>query len=145
MVQKVVDAVIFSKDYSTIFLQKRCNNRRKFPNTWELPGGHVDIFPSGEETILNAIQRELLEELNLHNVSIDKMLISVDRGDHHYIAVLITVGDMENLKIMEPKKACEYKWATLQDAEELLQDGSGFTSPLLLSVRSAFAFLSYNK
>ena len=60
-------------------------------------------------------------------------------------SVLITVGDMENLKIMEPEKTCEYKWATLQDAEELLQDGSGFTSPLLLSVRSAFAFLSYNK
>lgn len=53
---------IISTDRKKILLQKRCSQKRLFPNMWDISvGGHIT---TGEEP-LNSVKRELNEELGL--------------------------------------------------------------------------------
>lgn len=53
---------IISTDRKKILLQKRCSQKRLFPNMWDISvGGHIT---TGEEP-LNSVKRELKEELGL--------------------------------------------------------------------------------
>ncbi|MVO16803.1 NUDIX domain-containing protein [Parasedimentitalea huanghaiensis] len=44
-----------------VLMARRCANRRLYPNTWSFPGGHVETG----ETLKQALQRELLEEIGI--------------------------------------------------------------------------------
>lgn len=45
-------------DDGRIFVQRRSPDRRLFPNTWDIVGGHLD----GDETVQEALYREVEEE-----------------------------------------------------------------------------------
>lgn len=45
-------------DKGRVFIQRRSANRRLFPNTWDIVGGHVE----GDETLMVALHREVREE-----------------------------------------------------------------------------------
>lgn len=57
-----IHIILVNKDRTKILLQKRCEDKKLFPNRWDITvGGHIS---SGEEAI-NAAKRELKEELGL--------------------------------------------------------------------------------
>jgi 8-oxo-dGTP diphosphatase len=58
------DIILFNEDRTKILLIKRMNN--PFTNYWALPGGFMEM----NETLLEAAQRELMEETSVSGVSL---------------------------------------------------------------------------
>ena len=57
-----IHILIVNKDKTKTLLQKRCEQKKLYPNMWDIAvGGHI----SAGETALNSAQRELKEELGL--------------------------------------------------------------------------------
>ena len=63
-----IAAVIFDKE-GKVLLCKRSMKKKIAPGKWRLPGGRIEIG----ETPLEALKRELLEELSVEAVSISEM------------------------------------------------------------------------
>lgn len=111
-----VDCLIKNSE-GRIFAQKRSMSRKKFPGCWDLPGGGVDEG----ETIEQAVQRELKEELNFDLDLIESIARIFDytlpqemRSDwenprHRIVQVVVTVKDYSS-PILEEGKADELGW-----------------------------------
>lgn len=100
-------------DAGRLFLQRRSANRRLFPNTWDIVGGHVE----GDETRLETLHREVREETGW---SVSVVLAEV--GEHAYTGddgvdrietdYLIRVdGDLSRPQL-EAGKHTEFRWIT---------------------------------
>jgi 8-oxo-dGTP diphosphatase len=112
------------------------------PGTWQLPGGHLEMYESFEE----CAQREVLEETNL---SIDNIKFVTATNDpmqsenKHYVTVFVQASipyeQVGQVKVMEPHKLQgEWEWVTQQ---ELCQRAPLF-SPLAHFVKErSFAFI----
>jgi len=123
----VVSGCLLNGD-KKVLIQRRSPNRRLYPDFWELSfGGHL----VDNESIFEAIQREMLEETNL---SLDKIngLIQIydwevpdssrkDSDNHlkrEFVFVVTTKSNLSELKI-EDGKVTEQKWINLEELEEL--------------------------
>lgn len=84
--------------------------------TWALPGGHVELFESWEETSI----REVAEEtgLDITNVRYVTVNNSVDEAaDYHYITIFMA-GDVKGAseaRNMEPDKCEGWHWVRWDD------------------------------
>ncbi len=81
---------------------------------WTIPGGRCDDGDTLEATLL----REVVEEVGMNNVSIDKFLGAVPgakEGDTVYVFVGSTDEDPV---LMEPEKFSEWTWEKLKDIPE---------------------------
>ena len=67
-----VDAIIISKKENKILLIKRLNE--PFKNFWALPGGFIEM----EETLLESVKREVLEETSLDNINLREFKVYGD-------------------------------------------------------------------
>lgn len=101
-----------------IFVQKRKADRDRLPNCWDLVGGHVEA----DETILQALQREIKEETGWELDTIKNYLGFFDwqidgrkKRDLHFI---VTVKDYQNLQL-ETDKVSEYLWIDENNLELL--------------------------
>ena len=85
-----VDAVIFSKsdEELNVLLIRRANE--PFKDYWAFPGGYVDI----EETIDNAVHREVEEETNIANVSLKRFDVfdAIDRDPRERTVSVVFYG-----------------------------------------------------
>jgi len=120
-----VKVVVLNSSGEVLLLKrsKKCLN----PGKWDLPGGHIDK----DETINEAIQREMLEETGL-KVTVGPILDAVEFPKDHkafktekrglrYIAF---VQGEEEVHLEEAEHS-ESRWLPLDDAEKLLK-GKGF-------------------
>jgi 8-oxo-dGTP pyrophosphatase MutT (NUDIX family)/phosphoglycolate phosphatase-like HAD superfamily hydrolase len=114
-----------------ILVQKRGPNRRLFPNCWDISfGGHVEP----DETIYQAMKRELFEETGLKLDQILEIIIIFDwevepksqkayenplRREFDFI--ISVIGDLNNIKI-EEDKVSEIRWIGLEDIEILREN-----------------------
>lgn len=102
---KVVGA-IFKNDKNEIFCARRPLNK-SFGGLWEFPGGKIEKNESVEE----AIKREILEELNLQ-ISVNKLFMTIQKEYEDFIISLTclecTIHDFENFQL---KEHIEYIWA----------------------------------
>ncbi|KAG1468270.1 hypothetical protein G6F56_003934 [Rhizopus delemar] len=89
--------------------------------TWQLPGGHLDMFESFEE----CAQREVHEESNimLHNKISFLTAMNNIMGEKHYVTIFmcseISAEETKDVRVMEPHKLeGEWMWLTLEELKD---------------------------
>lgn len=126
----VIGGFIKNSDGKVLF-QKRGPNRRLFPGCWDISfGGHVEP----DETIYQAMQRELFEETGLELDQILEIVIiydwevspSIQKAGQNQLRrefdfVITVKGDINNLKI-EEDKVSEIRWIGIEDIEILREN-----------------------
>lgn len=71
---RVIVAAVIEKD-GKILLGKRKQNMGPYPNCWHIPGGGVEL---GEESLVDALRREVREEANIEITNIEPIEFSED-------------------------------------------------------------------
>ena len=92
-----------------ILILKRGIGARDYPDTWDLPGGHLE--PG--ETAPRAAIRESREEVGMGPGRIDQIDQSAEYGVQ-YSTYLSGVGSQFEPKLSDEHS--DYKWVNLQDA-----------------------------
>ena len=119
-----VDAVIFSKSDKglNVLLIRRANE--PFKDYWAFPGGYVHI----EETIDNAVHREVEEETNIANVSLNRFDVfdAIDRDPRERTVSVAYYGFINdsNKPVKAGDDAKDAKWFSVNNLPELAFDHS---------------------
>ncbi len=121
----VVGAVIID-GAGRAFTHRRAPDRRLFPNCWDIAGGHVE--PG--ETLHAALAREVFEETGWRLRAILALIDTMDWETEHAGVVtrrrefdfVVTVdGDLSHPHL-EPGKATEFRWITLEEIDTLREN-----------------------
>ncbi len=112
-------ALIKNKDDKFLFIKRSETNT--YPNTWELPGGKLNML----ETIDNAVIREVFEETNLV-LKIKNLVLYINSyiensGRHRGYTYVNFVSDTQisSGKIKLTEKHSAYKWVTKKEIQDL--------------------------
>ncbi len=122
-----IHILIVNKDKTKTLLQKRCEQKKLYPNMWDIAvGGHI----SAGETPLISAQRELEEELglNLNNLDvteIDKIKEQLSNNgviSNEYVTIYVAYGDIDISKIkLQKEEVSEIKWCSKKELNELIK------------------------
>ena len=123
-----IHVLIINNDKSKTLLQKRCAEKKLYPNTWDIAvGGHIS---AGEDDITSA-KRELEEELGLNSevLRIEKVdritekLVNNGVISNEYVSIFVVYADIDindiNLQVEEVSEA---KWCTKEELNEFIND-----------------------
>lgn len=114
MITKLSVYAILTGELGQFLLQKRANS--SFANGfWSLPGGHVE----SSESLLKALQRELLEELNI-KVKIEDChfrltLVRKPQEQVRYVNFFYCINVWEGTPVITDDKASELGFFSLLD------------------------------
>ena len=121
-----IHILIVSKDHKKTLLQKRCEDKKLYPNTWDLAvGGHVG---AGEETITSA-KRELSEELGLNPEDYNFEFIEITKEmlnnngviSNEFVSVYKIISDIDLSKIkLQKEEVADVRWFTKKEFNELI-------------------------
>lgn len=117
----VVQGVIINSK-GEILLSKRSPKKKKNPNLWETTRGSV----MQGETSLDAICRELKEELGLIFDAYEPILLNTKRyEDRHYIKDIWVIRKDLNIHAINFRdgEAVDAKWVTLEEYFEMQENG----------------------
>lgn len=122
-----IHILIVNKDKTKTLLQKRCEQKKLYPNMWDIAvGGHI----SAGETPLISAQRELQEELgldlnNLDVTEIDKIKEQLSNNgviSNEYVTIYVAYGDIDISKIkLQKEEVSEIKWCSKKELNELIK------------------------
>jgi 8-oxo-dGTP diphosphatase len=126
-----VAAALVVNPANRIFFQKRSAQRKLFPNSWDVVGGHLE--PG--ETVMEALAREITEETGWE---LAEVLATV--GDYHYTGedgltrwetdFLVRVhGDLDHPQL-EAGKHTECRWLGPDDLD-LLDESDVITGGMI--------------
>ncbi len=124
-----VDAVVFREsDQKEVLLIQRLNE--PFKDLWAFPGGFVDM----EETVEDAVGRELFEETSLSGISLKQFYTysAIHRDPRHRTVSVVFVGKAE--KNTEPKAGDDAKkarWFGLDDLPKMAFDHAEILNDIL--------------
>lgn len=123
-----IHILIVNKDKKKTLLQKRCEQKKLYPNMWDIAvGGHIS---AGENPLISA-QRELEEELglNLNNLDvteIDKIKEQLSNNgviSNEYVTIYVAYGDVDISKIkLQKEEVSEIKWCSKKELNELIKE-----------------------
>lgn len=120
-----IHILIVSKDKTKTLFQKRCPDKKLYPNTWDIAvGGHIS---HGEEPY-DAAKRELEEELGLNYefTQIDLIkenLTHDDINSNEFIYTYILYEDINIDEItIQKEEVSEVKWITKKKMNELINN-----------------------
>ena len=116
----LVASALVVDDSGRIFFQKRSATRKRFPDTWDVVGGHLE--PG--ETIEEALRREVTEETGWRVAAVlgevgTYRYVGEDGLTRHETSFLVRVdGDLEH-PVLEEGKHTESRWLTEDDLDVL--------------------------
>ena len=121
-----IHILIINKDKNKTLLQKRCAEKKLYPNTWDIAvGGHIS---AGEDDITSA-KRELEEELGLNadELTIEKvdrikeMLNNNGVISNEFVSIFVTYADIDISDIkLQVEEVSEAKWCTKEELNEFI-------------------------
>ncbi len=118
-----IHILLINEDKTKILLQKRCPDKKLYPNMWDITvGGHIT---TGEEPLISA-KRELAEELGLDSEKFEFQFLNkikeeflsngVNSKEFVYVYLIKSDVDLEDI-IVQVEEVSEARWFT---KEELL-------------------------
>ena len=121
-----IHILIVNKDKTKTFLQKRCAQKKLYPNMWDIAiGGHI----SSGETPITTAKRELNEELGLNSNDFDMREVDIIKEQLNnngliskaYVTIYLAYGDIDvsQLKLQE-EEVSEAKWCSKEKLNELI-------------------------
>ena len=123
-----IHVLVVNNNKSKTLLQKRCVDKRLYPNTWDIAvGGHIS---SGEDDLTSA-KRELKEELglNLEELKIEKLdritekLVNNGVISNEYVSIFIVYADIDiNDITLQVEEVSEAKWCTKEELNMFIKD-----------------------
>lgn len=134
----VVGALIVDRN-GRIFTQRRTPDRKLFPGSWDVVGGHDDDHAG----VIGTLHREVSEETGWEIVDIREVVAvldwEVETGPRREIdAIVVVKGDLQNPRL-EWDKHDAFHWVEEHEIEELRVPGSDDFALNLL--RTAFSIL----
>jgi len=117
-VQKITVAGLLVLD-DKVLVVRRSQNESYLPGYYELPGGKVDF----EERPETSLEREFLEEVNLHVKTSDPYRVFTyvsDKGKRHTVEIVFLVelkDDIKNIKLSKAHDA--FKWVSREDVDKI--------------------------
>ncbi len=121
-----IHVLIINNDKDKTLLQKRCEQKKLYPNMWDIAiGGHIS---TGEDDLTSA-KRELEEELGITCNSIKKVdrvkekLVNNGIISNEYVTIFIVYTDIDikDLKLQE-EEVSEAKWCTKEELNLLIKN-----------------------
>lgn len=112
-------------DNEEILLQQRTNNTKKMPNMWGTTAGGVKCG----ETSLDGAIRELNEELGISASKDELEFIGSYKRINDFVEVwLCKKNVLENDFVLNPDEVQDVKWFTIDEFEEMINNGVGINS-----------------
>lgn len=123
-----IHIIILNKEKTKILLQKRCQDKKFFPNMWDISvGGHI----SANEEPLTSAKRELQEELGLNPQDYEFKFIKkikeefknngINSKEFVYIYLIIDNIDLSNIKLQK-EEVSNVTWASKENLNELIKN-----------------------
>ena len=123
-----IHVLIINNDKTKTLLQKRCAEKKLYPNTWDIAvGGHIS---AGEDDLTSA-KRELEEELGLNPeiLKIEKvdriteMLNNNGVISNEYVSIFIAYSDVDIKDIkLQKEEVSEAKWCTKKELNNYIEN-----------------------
>ena len=123
-----IHILIVNKDGTKTLLQKRCAQKKLYPNMWDIAvGGHI----SAGETALLSAQRELQEELGIDCRDFDMQAVDrikeqlTNNGiiSNEYVTIYLVRGDIDISKIkLQEEEVSEVKWCSQEELNYLISN-----------------------
>lgn len=118
-IKLTVDAVIFAKTGTSVFVLLVKRKNEPFKGQWVLPGGFVDEG----ETLEAAARRELVEETSLRLESLEQLRAYGDPGrdprGHTVTVAFMGLVIKESVKVEAASDADEVSWMELNELPPL--------------------------
>jgi 8-oxo-dGTP diphosphatase len=117
-----VDAAVFRKNgnYWEVLMIRRGNE--PFRGMWALPGGFVNM----DETLEEAVARELKEETNLEGVGLEQLhtFSAVNRDPRHRTISTVFYGIISpgNMEAKAGDDAAETRWISIESLPQMAFD-----------------------
>lgn len=122
-----IHILLVNKERNKILLQKRCADKKLYPNRWDITvGGHIS---AGEEALVSA-HRELEEELGLDSNKyefnfldrIKEEFINNGVNSKEFVYVYLIEADVDVKEItLQKEEVSEAKWFKKEDFFELIE------------------------
>ncbi len=123
-----IHIIIINKEKTKILLQKRCEEKKFFPNMWDISvGGHI----SANEEPLTTAKRELEEELGLNPkeyefkfiTKIKEEFINNGINSKEFVYVYLIIGDINTSKItLQKEEVSDFLWTTKEELNKLIEN-----------------------
>ena len=123
-----IHVLIVNNNKNKTLLQKRCAQKKLYPNTWDIAiGGHIS---AGEDDITSA-KRELAEELGLNPEKlkiekIDRITEKLNNNgviSNEYVSIFIVYSDIDiNELKLQVEEVSEAKWCTKDELNKFIAE-----------------------
>ncbi len=125
-----IHILLVNKKHDKTLLQKRCETKALYPNTWDIAvGGHIG---AGEDDITSA-KRELEEELGLDSSKykleyIEKNPEMLNNGgviSNEWVSIFVLYADIDINEItLQEEEVSEAKWCSKEELNTFIKEGT---------------------
>ena len=123
-----IHILIVNEEKNKTLLQKRCESKDLYPNTWDIAvGGHIS---AGEDDVTSA-ERELEEELGLNSKDYKLEFLGKTKEclnnngviSNEFVSIFVVYANIDIYSIiLQEEEVSEIKWCTKEELNEFIED-----------------------
>ncbi|MCI8460017.1 MAG: NUDIX domain-containing protein [Bacilli bacterium] len=121
-----IHIIMINKDKNKVLLQKRCQDKKLYPNMWDITvGGHIS---AGEDSLVSA-KREFKEELGLNLDDYEYKYLDKIKEEFYYenisskefVYVYLVIGNVRtDSSKLQKEEVSDANWFTKNEFQELI-------------------------